>query len=86
MMKKKTLIILLLSLHLTLCLKQNDFCSIKQKEYKCRGIFIHKCGTDLCAKNKTDCSEYIQKNLNSKQLLGKQTTINSTHNPKVEVF
>jgi len=77
MLKKKTLIILLLSLHLSFCLKQNDFCSIKQKEYKCQGIFIHKCGTDLCAKNKTDCFEYIQKNLNSKQLLGKQAKINN---------
>ena len=59
---KIILILFLITLNLIFCMKSKDFCGLNQKEDECQGLFNYKCGSDMCAKNITDCTELLKMN------------------------
>ena len=63
-LNKTSLILLLfiIALNKTFCIKSSDFCGLKQKLDECQGLFSYKCGSDVCAKNITDCNLFLQMN------------------------
>jgi len=56
------LLIFLIAFNLIFCIKPSDFCGLKQKLDECQGLFSYKCGSDVCAKNITDCNLFLQMN------------------------
>ncbi len=76
MIKKISLILLFLTIHLTISLKSTDFCIPKQQKecnesyisnkikcntIKCHGTFSYDCGSDICSNNMTECKKYNDK-------------------------
>jgi hypothetical protein len=61
-MKKnlKTIILFLITLNSTLCIESKDFCSLRQNEQECHGLFSFKCKSSVCTSNNISCTEYIQ--------------------------
>ena len=67
-MNKKSLIFLL-TIHLVISLKSNDFCILKHKEckgllcdeesIKCQEPFNNDCGFNICSNNNNKCIEYF---------------------------
>ena len=68
----KTLIILvLITFNSIFCIKSKDFCSLRQNEHKCHGLFGYKCKSSVCASDIISCTQYKQMNSYIKYLKNK---------------
>ena len=61
----KTLIILvLITFNSIFCIRSKEFCSLRQNEQECNGLFSYKCRSSVCASSNISCTKYKQMNLN----------------------
>ena len=58
----KIIFLFLITLNSTLCIESSDFCSLRQNEHKCHGLFSYKCKSSVCARNNISCIEYKKMN------------------------